>query len=53
MPAAREEVAIVVVETLEGWQRFAESVLVVLRLWKWLLQWEPLLSALLLVLKST
>jgi len=45
--------AVAVVETLEDWQRFAVSVLVVLRLSKWLVQWEQLLSALLLVSKST
>lgn len=56
MPAARAVVAVVavaVVEMLEDWQRFAVSERVGRRLLKWLLQWELLLSALLLVSKST
>ena len=52
MPAGAVAV-IAVVEMLEDWRRFAVSVLVVLRLLKWLIQWEQLLSALLLVSKST
>lgn len=54
MLAAQAVAAVVVaVEMLEDWQRFAVSAVVALRLLKWSVQWEQLLSALLLVLKST
>jgi hypothetical protein len=45
--------AVAVVEMLEDLRRFAVSVLVVLRPMNWLLQWKQLLSASLLVSKST